>query len=361
MASPLFAPLSRSLAALLALAAAAAACSTPLDCGLNGLCVASACVCDAPWAGPACTSLPFKQTPASGKNLYNSSDPRNTWNGPIVAAPDGTFHIFVPLYAEGSLSRVLTTMHGVAASVTGPYDWAAQPDVNSSSENPAFVVYTDPATSKVVYSLWVGGRVLVADSVYGPFAAVPGFTYPGGNPAPIFHGGAFYMTNQFTTTIYTTPSLATGSTWSVFSTISHEQPNYPAYDYHVEDPFLFVDARGNWHIVNHAYSNVQFDNCDASDVSAHFFSPDGVTWSYSQQPYGHTVEYDDGTSRSYVTLERPNIHFGADGVMTHINLAADLVTQGEGCAARPDHAHNGHCPCDNCKWDDHAGSVIIAL
>jgi hypothetical protein len=155
--------------------------------------------------------------------------------------------------------------------------------------------------------------------------------------------------------------VAPGSTWTVFSNISHAQPNYPTYDYHVEDPFLFVDKRGNWHIINHAYSNVQYENCSDSDVSAHFFSADGMTWSYSQQPYGHTVEYDDGTSHSYVTLERPNLHFDANGVLTHINLAADLITQGEGCQSRPDHAHFGHCPCDNCKWDDHAGTIIVAL
>jgi hypothetical protein len=124
---------------------------------------------------------------------------------------------------------------------------------------------------------------------------------------------------------------------------------------------MWVDTRSNFHIVNHAYSNVQFDDCSQSDVSAHFFSADGKTWSYSRQPWGHTVPYDDGTSHSYVTLERPNLHFNAAGMLTHVNLAADLVTGGEGCANRTDHAHGGHCPCDNCKWDDHAGSVIVVL
>ena len=354
----------RALAALtaaLAAASAAAACSTPLDCGLNGECVAAACVCDAPWAGPSCTTLPFKTTPASGKNLYNTSDPRNTWNGPIVTAADGTYHAFVPLYETGSLGRVLTTLHGVATTVTGPYDWAAQPSLNITSINPAFLVFPDAASGALVYSLWLGGEVHLAPSPYGPFSAVPGFSYPGVNPAPIFHGGAFYMTNQFTTTVYTTPAIAPGGVWTVHANISHAQPNYPTYDYHVEDPFMWVDRRGNWHIVNHAYSNIQFETCSASDVSAHFFSPDGVTWSYSQQPYGHTVEYDDGTSHSYVTLERPNLHFDAAGALTHISLAADLVTQDEGCASRPGHAHNGKCPCDNCKWLDHAGTTIVAL
>ena len=67
-------------------------------------------------------------------------------------------------------------------------------------------------------------------------------------------------------------------------------------------------------------------------------------------------------AHSYVTLERPNIHFNSSGVMTHINLAADLVTQDEGCAKRSKkHSHGGGIPCDNCKWNDHAGTTIIAL
>ena len=42
-------------------------------------------------------------------------------------------------------------------------------------------------SGKTVYSLWIGGIVQVADSPDGPFTKVEGFTYPGGNPAPIFH------------------------------------------------------------------------------------------------------------------------------------------------------------------------------
>ena len=36
------------------------------------------------WGGVGCGQLQYKVTPAGGKNLYNTSDPRNTWNGPIV-------------------------------------------------------------------------------------------------------------------------------------------------------------------------------------------------------------------------------------------------------------------------------------
>ena len=37
-----------------------------------------------------------------------------------------------------------------------------------------------------------------ASSVEGPFTEIDGFAYPGGNPAPIYHNGSFYLTNQQT-------------------------------------------------------------------------------------------------------------------------------------------------------------------
>ena len=143
------------------------------------------------------------------------------------------------------------------------------------------------------------------------------------------------MTNQGTDTVWTTPSF--DQPWVTFSTIKH-----PSFPYTVEDPFLWIDSRANWHIINHEYSNIEFTQCARSAVSAHFYSTDGISWNYSAQPYAHTVVYDDGTQHDYVTLERPNLHFDAQGVLTHINLAADLITGDEGCENRTDHAHNGH-------------------
>ena len=40
-------------------------------------------------------------------------------------------------------------------------------------------------------------------------------------------------------------------------------------------------------------------------------------------------------SHTYTTLERPNLHFSPAGKLTHINLAADLITGDEGWWRRP--------------------------
>ena len=49
---------------------------------------------------------------------------------------------------------------------TGPYDWDTLPSFHTGGENPAFLTYKDVDTAKTVYSLWIGGRVWLADSLY---------------------------------------------------------------------------------------------------------------------------------------------------------------------------------------------------
>ena len=52
------------------LASTALACSSDVDCSLNGVCsTAGGGECDAPWTGSVCGVLAYKTTPASGKSL----------------------------------------------------------------------------------------------------------------------------------------------------------------------------------------------------------------------------------------------------------------------------------------------------
>lgn len=196
-------------------------------------------------------------TPASAKNIYgwrgsgppsNSSDPRNTWNGPIVTGPDGLFHIYDPIYREGSLGGPTAILHGVATNVTGRWDWTSRPSIPiERGENPAFVVFKG-ADGAEVYSLWMGGTVRLAPGPDGPFRTVEGFSYPGGNPAPLYHNGAFYMTNQKTTEIFTTPNITSGAKWVTFASIARPNQLPGGSWYHTEDPYMWIDRHGNWHM-----------------------------------------------------------------------------------------------------------------
>ena len=89
-------------------------------------------------------------------------------------------------------------------------------------------------------------------------------------------------------------------------------------------------------------------------MSSHFFSVDGKTWGWSDQPYGHTVQFDDGSERTYATLERPYLVFdAATGRPAFLVLAADLVAEDQCPAA-------GDC-CACCKFNDHAGTLVVKL
>lgn len=334
---------------------AQAACKTDIDCSLNGVCSASSgtCACDSPWSGIACDSLSFAVTPIGAKNIWvggNTNSSLNTWNGPIVKDAKGMYHIYDPVYEHLSLWSTLYTAHGISSSPTGPYDWTSMPNLPVHDINPAAVVYPNASsTSGMTVAVLLGGGVMIADTADGPFLKTA-YTYPGGggsNPAPIYYKGALYLTNQGTDTIWTCAGF--GSPWTTFATIPH-----PSMPYTVEDPVMWIDPRGNWHIINHAYNTAERTNCSSSHVSNHFFSADGKTWGFSMQPYGHTVTFDDGSTHSFCTLERPNLVFDDNGLITHINLAADLVTQNEGCAARGK-------GCVDCKYNDAAGSLVIAL
>jgi hypothetical protein len=321
------------------------ACASDFDCSLNGVCSAtsSICTCDVPWIGANCTTLDYAVTPASGKNLWSGDQQLNTWNGPILFT-DGQYHLYDPVYKHSSLWSVLYTAHGVSSSPTGPYDWNKFANMSSAVINPAGLVYPNSSTGAPVFSLWIGSNILTSSSADGPF--VQSYTTPyGSNPAPAYYNGAFYLTSQKTTAMYTTTSL--DSPWVLVGNIAH-----PSLSYTVEDPFLYIDKRGSFHVINHAYNTGQKVNCSSSHVSSHFFSADGKVWGHSDAPYGHTVTFDDGTTQSYCTLERPNLIFNAAGVMTHIHFAADLVTGDEGC---------GSTPCVNCKYADYAGTLIVAL
>ena len=346
-----------------------------IDCSLNGVCVsghddgAPQCKCDAPWSGSACGVMAYaKTTPASGRSLFPESDARNSWNGAIMRGADGVYHCYNPIYPVGELGGATTLMHGTSDKVTGPYAWpkaAAIPiPTLGSFDGPKSVVYTDE-NNVTKYSLWFGGFVYLADDAAGPWQVIPDFHYPGHNPAPVFHDGAFYTIVSMTTGIMTTPKLESGAKWAVF-TSRINATNVPT-GWIPEDPDMWVDKRGNWHIVNHAYNPHEWEHCGTSVLSSHFFSRDGKTWDFlpeAIEPYSHTVSYDDGSSHMFVTMERPNLFFDQHGVLTHIHLAADLVTGEEGCGNRTDHAHFGHTPCDNCKvsvvWRAHVHSKSVA-
>jgi hypothetical protein len=125
-----------------------------------------------------------------------------------------------------------------------------------------------------------------------------------------------------------------------------------------EDPDLWFDRRGNFHILYHVYDmrNQSMERNDSSNLySGHAFSADGIEWSYSKtEPYSGTVRFTDGTSKTYATRERPHVIFDPKkdpNSTTPVGIITAVSAQpvGPSCDACPSGA------CSQCKavpgWD----------
>lgn len=100
-----------------------AACTDDVGCSLNGKCVSGNCSCDAGWTGTACGELALGPTdPRLGHPWAGDA---SSWGGYPLLADDGTWHLFYSQFARGcglqhwgTNSRVV---HAVASDPTGPF------------------------------------------------------------------------------------------------------------------------------------------------------------------------------------------------------------------------------------------------
>ena len=72
-----------------------------------------------------------------------------------------------------------------------------------------------------------------------------------------------------------------------------------------EDPFMWIDRRGSWHVLYHWMH--------AGGPGGHSFSSDGITWSNISSAYGGARPLAGGGSASFAA-ERPKFLFADDGV-----------------------------------------------
>ena len=89
-----------------------------------------------------------------------------------------------------------------------------------------------------------------------------------------------------------------------------------------EDPFMFIDARGHWHILYHKMFDPAGPNPIPSPgwTGGHSFSVDGIHWSPIYTAYNTTVLFEDGRTAEMLRRERPKLIFASDGVTpTHLS------------------------------------------
>ena len=364
------------------------ACSTDIDCSLNGLCKGS-CVCDKPWSGASCETMNFR--PVTFPQGYGMAPNLTAWGGGAIY--DGkNYHSYIhtlthgcPL-ACGSNSRI---EHAVSDRITGPYsfrdvavptdarnsapvtlpdgtfaifhikDGAGHPDggvnctVGRGQSSPRFPCPSHPNATFAVPDGASGSTIHTSSSLGGPWQPVAPNTLGGcGNPAPHVHknGSLFIVCNHNKllraesvhgpwTTVHDLSSVIDGAGGGVLG--------------RYEDPFMYQDVRSNWHVIYHVYNVSDGASggpgaCLNATVSGHIFSQDGHSWHpAAAQPYSSQVVLSDGRHITVSTRERPNIFFDAAGQMTHL-FNAVCSASGDSCAA---HTGTGCVDCKYEKWD----------
>jgi len=310
-------------------------CTTNNDCQLNGVCTSSKCLCDSGWEGDGCGILSL--IPAKTNAGFRQSD-SYSWCGTVI--PDskttGLYHLFASEMGDHCNLDVWRTDSQIVQATsqgdpTGPYT-RQNVTVAPEAHNPQAIQAPD-------------GTYIIFDSYGGPVACptktntttctsithcpcvgpgVGNFTFhyattPAGpwssstvsmpypcyscnlTPTPWFHpNGTLFIIfhcdddathSQCDLTMVQAPSwkgpysmVNNGkSIWSVT-----QSPGHP------EDPFLWMDKRGGWHIIMHNGPH-----------GIHVYSHDGLTWTIANNntaPYPYTTNIT--TVSGVVTVNR---------------------------------------------------------
>jgi len=341
-------PLLRLVIAIVSVAASvsgnSAVCATDHDCSLNGVCKAGQCECDVPWTGPSCGRLLTER--ARSKGVYGYSPNISSWGGSIVHGDDGLFHLYVAEMTAGGLrewGKECQCVHAVSPNISGPFV-EADVSVNKWCHNPAPI--RDSKGEYLLFHIGTGNETETSKFMHhsssptGPW--VPAKTSPGGcnNPAPAFHpnGTLFMICNH----MYITSAPHWDGEWQRMRSLGKKGGDP---DRHWEDPTLWFDRRGNFHILYHVFCLLPY-NAHKECYSGHAFSPDGFTWTFSDvEPFGGTVHFTDGSSTTFSTRERPQVIFARGDSTTPVGFVGGVSSQPIGPTC--DSCYRGTC--SQCK------------
>lgn len=348
------------------------------DCNLNGICSwkRGACICDAGWRGSDCGELDL--LPAARDSGYNlTALGTSSWGGRIIRDPGGDkiFHLIMAEFTNGCgldhwspYSRIIR-----AESLTGPagpYHFATEV-VGTFSHNPT-VVYSSADQLYLLY--YIGCEYSPPDVCSPPsFTCGPGNYINGESGISVMsstdlkewisHGQVIngrddetwdadvtnpspwplYSTNNHTSSMLLAYrgcpqnceegpatellNLATASTFKGPYTRVQDQPIISAPN---EDPFIWQDKRGNFHMLLHS-TEPGGGFGDGPKVGRHAYATqlDGP-WQFNGRTlaYSTLVHFSDGTTIDYFRRERPQLFFSDDGKMTPLYMTNGVQERG---------------------------------
>jgi len=367
-------------------------CETDFDCLLNGICANKVCECNKPWNGDDCGVLNIiprdpNYIPAYG---YDAKSPipntTTSWGGNIIES-NGVYHLFVSemknglgLSSWGSNSQIV---HAISSDPMGVFK---KQDVSlpSQAHNASPIRGNLDANGDApwyIFHIGNGGStsntIHISNSPSGPWKGLPDVqTSTNGprvgcnNPAPAFHvNGTLYLLCN-SATLYATDDVLTKGSWRLITHVTIPSKWGPGTDLgkylRVEDPYLFLDAQMNWHLLYHYYDYrcgipKNPNQTDPMLVSGHAYSKDGLNWEFSlTPPYNAWVDFTDGSRQYFATFERPHLLFDSKRNPTHLVNGVSPVWPCVGCERRA--GSNSSCVvCKTSKGLDWTYTLVSPL
>eukprot|EP01044_Picomonas_judraskeda_P013481 COSAG03_NODE_2042_length_3192_cov_1.691238_3_plen_425_part_00 len=362
-------------------------CSSDHDCSLNGVCTASACACDTPWAGKSCATLEFEPAPLGGMYGFGEPFATTSWGGNALE-DGGLWHLFVTEIAGAGCglhawTHSSTVVHATAKLPEGPYmkqglalphqahnpqaikigqfwyifhigssvgEGEPAPCNEKSTSDGAGLRRTEESPARNGSTCH---RALTPNGPWEPVVGVPGMN----NPSPFLHtNGSLFLVGSRPFAMRVSPSGNPQGPWSAPIEMDPDAVgSIPGG--HWEDPFLSIDSRGNFHIIAHIWGNAK--PFPYNPISGHGFSADGYTWTWSTiEPYTNAVERVGGELQRFATLERPKFLY-ADPTQpprpTHLTNGASPVWMSKvgGAMSCWPTCSNASDACAGCGWCSH--------
>jgi hypothetical protein len=348
-------------------AGSASVCMVDEDCNLNGVCgIDGRCSCAPEWTGTTCGQLnllPAKPRPYAGYD----EDGNSSWGGSIVEH-NGTWHMFAARMVGNcgldTWQQNSEMVRAVATDPEGPYKYAETlmgvfshgpkvrkmpgasgfmlihlgcgtpiyPEIKTCHNGSTPAKPHNPHTPPNVCNQF-NVSVTTASTPLGPWGPDhPVVLSTGNKPASsswyVQGGRAFsnpsphFLPNGTLLCGFRADARSGGERVSVASAPSIYGPYTdtrarPAVNTEShpegqdEDPFLWQDERGHWHLLMHhlgGYKGVR------DPVGAHAFSRDAIHWTKSAVlPYTTFVPFKDGSSINMTRRERPEMILSEKG------------------------------------------------
>jgi hypothetical protein len=286
-------------------------CTSSADCSLNGDCHSGHCSCDAPWYGSRCERLEFgvvNEGTHPGAALYGWRPNVSSWGGSVVYSHESrAWHLFAAQMRIGGLAGWQSQsecIHARSDRPDGPFTLVGVA-VDVECHGP--VVVQEPASGEwLMFHQGDRGYLHTAQSITGPWVRAPAAPAPCGMPTAAFHpnGTLFVICGNGERILAAEggESWRTGR-WRDVPTLNWRRPTL------WEDPTLYYDRHGHWHVLFHVYSLKPFA-ARRERYSGHAFSKDGLDWRFSPfEPFNGTVSFSGGRQQTFATRERPQLVF----------------------------------------------------